>query len=192
MTKLKLIESKLRNRPPSRRVSIKPLGPPAKGAAEESEALSEALSELDVSEPSPWPVRASVTTTRQTRAYARADIDRIACSRATAKSQTDLLVVACGEIVAQLIQGLQQGRDVNLNGPPACPRPSPSPSPLAPHLALTLALAETALKSQVSKDLHLGYQPKLVEIIAAIPEQYKPLLLPKLKAKPVRTASGVR
>ena len=180
------------------------MGPPAKGAAEESEALSEALSELDVSEPSPWPVRASVTTTRQTRAYARADIDRIACSRATAKSQTDLLVVACGEIVAQLIQGLQQGRDVNLNGPPACPRPSPSPSPLAPHLALTLALAlafalptalvlaETALKSQVSKDLHLGYQPKLVEIIAAIPEQYKPLLLPKLKAKPVRTASGVR
>jgi len=49
-----------------------------------------------------------------------------------------------------------------------------------------------ALKSNVSRELRLKNQPKLVEIIAAIPEEYKPILLPKLKAKPVRTASGVR
>ena len=52
--------------------------------------------------------------------------------------------------------------------------------------------APVALKSNVSRELRLKNQPKLVEIIAAIPEEYKPILLPKLKAKPVRTASGVR
>jgi hypothetical protein len=30
--------------------------------------------------------------------------------------QSDLLVVACGEIVRQLIQAHEQGRNVNLNG----------------------------------------------------------------------------
>lgn len=33
--------------------------------------------------------------------------------------------------------------------------------------------------------------PKLVDIISAIPESYKKKLLPILKAKPVRTASGI-
>ena len=33
--------------------------------------------------------------------------------------------------------------------------------------------------------------PKLVDIISAIPENYKKKLLPILKAKPVRTASGI-
>lgn len=37
----------------------------------------------------------------------------------------------------------------------------------------------------------LAYIPKLVDIIAAIPTEYKPKLLPYVKAKPVRTASGV-
>jgi elongator complex protein 3 len=31
-----------------------------------------------------------------------------------------------------------------------------------------------------------------VDIISAIPEQYKDILLPVLKQKPIRTASGVR
>ena len=34
-------------------------------------------------------------------------------------------------------------------------------------------------------------QPRLVDIIAAIPDDYRSILLPKLKAKPVRTASGI-
>jgi len=33
--------------------------------------------------------------------------------------------------------------------------------------------------------------PKIVDIISAIPENYKNKLLPYLKAKPVRTASGI-
>ncbi|CAG8534130.1 13923_t:CDS:2, partial [Cetraspora pellucida] len=33
--------------------------------------------------------------------------------------------------------------------------------------------------------------PKLVDIITAIPEQYKNALMGKLKAKPIRTANGI-
>ena len=34
--------------------------------------------------------------------------------------------------------------------------------------------------------------PKTGDIIAAIPENWKTFILPKIRAKPVRTASGVR
>ncbi|CAL4069765.1 unnamed protein product, partial [Meganyctiphanes norvegica] len=37
----------------------------------------------------------------------------------------------------------------------------------------------------------LSREPKLVDIIAAVPHQHKKVLLPKLRAKPVRTASGI-
>ena len=37
----------------------------------------------------------------------------------------------------------------------------------------------------------LSTQPRLVDIIAAIPHEYKDLLVPRLRAKPIRTASGV-
>lgn len=33
--------------------------------------------------------------------------------------------------------------------------------------------------------------PRLVDIISAVPQEVKDILLPKLRAKPVRTASGV-
>jgi elongator complex protein 3 len=33
--------------------------------------------------------------------------------------------------------------------------------------------------------------PRLVDIISAIPDDYKKALLPRLKARPIRTASGV-
>ena len=33
--------------------------------------------------------------------------------------------------------------------------------------------------------------PKLVDIIAAVPEEFREALLPRLRAKPVRTASGI-
>lgn len=49
----------------------------------------------------------------------------------------------------------------------------------------------TQIKSQVCAKYGLPDQPKTVDIIAAIPENYKDALLPILKTKPVRTASGV-
>ena len=42
-----------------------------------------------------------------------------------------------------------------------------------------------------SKKYKLKNQPRLTDIINSIPDQYKTYLLPKLKAKPVRSASGV-
>eukprot|EP00607_Mallomonas_marina_P000536 CAMPEP_0182424678 /NCGR_PEP_ID=MMETSP1167-20130531/10913_1 /TAXON_ID=2988 /ORGANISM="Mallomonas Sp, Strain CCMP3275" /LENGTH=550 /DNA_ID=CAMNT_0024604665 /DNA_START=93 /DNA_END=1741 /DNA_ORIENTATION=+ len=47
------------------------------------------------------------------------------------------------------------------------------------------------IKGEVAKKHRLAYIPKLVEIIAGIPEEYKSKLLPYVKAKPVRTASGI-
>jgi len=49
----------------------------------------------------------------------------------------------------------------------------------------------TTLKLEVSKRWELTKVPKLVDIISAIPEDYKAALLPHVKAKPVRSASGV-
>jgi elongator complex protein 3 len=62
-----------------------------------------------------------------------------------------------------MIAALEQNKDVNLNG----------------------------LKSRMSKKHRLRNQPRLVDIIAAIPEKHKAMLLPRLRAKPVRTASGI-
>ncbi|KAG6973515.1 hypothetical protein JG687_00000868 [Phytophthora cactorum] len=46
----------------------------------------------------------------------------------------------------------------------------------------------TRLKNDVAKQFRLPSMPKLVDIISAVPEDYKEKLLPFLKAKPVRTA----
>ncbi len=67
------------------------------------------------------------------------------------------------EIVAALIAAHEEGRNINV----------------------------TRLKSQIASKNHLHEQPKTVDIIAAIPEQYRKILVPRLKTKPVRTASGV-
>jgi len=47
------------------------------------------------------------------------------------------------------------------------------------------------LKHDVGKKYRVPTIPKLVEIIAAIPENYKDKITPFLKAKPIRTASGI-
>jgi elongator complex protein 3 len=47
------------------------------------------------------------------------------------------------------------------------------------------------IKGELAKKHKLAYIPKLVDIIAAVPEDHKSKLLPYIKAKPVRTASGV-
>ncbi len=44
---------------------------------------------------------------------------------------------------------------------------------------------------EITKKNRVSKAPKLVEIISALPENYKNKLTPLLKAKPVRTASGI-
>jgi elongator complex protein 3 len=48
-----------------------------------------------------------------------------------------------------------------------------------------------SLRGQMAKKHRLSTQPPLTAIIAAVPENYKKYILPKLIAKPVRTASGI-
>ena len=48
-----------------------------------------------------------------------------------------------------------------------------------------------SLRGQISKKHYLSTQPPLTAIIAAVPEQYKKYILPKLIAKPIRSASGI-
>ena len=49
----------------------------------------------------------------------------------------------------------------------------------------------TKLKSDIGKKYRVSSLPKLVEIIASIPDNYKEQLTPFLKVKPIRTASGI-
>lgn len=67
------------------------------------------------------------------------------------------------EIVNQLISAYEKNEQVNL----------------------------TKLKTTVSRKYKLAKMPKLVDIIASLPEAYKEKLTPYLKAKPIRTASGI-
>ena len=48
-----------------------------------------------------------------------------------------------------------------------------------------------SIKGKSASKYGLASQPRLVDIIVAVPQQYKKALVPKLKAKPVRTASGI-
>lgn len=72
---------------------------------------------------------------------------------------------ACAEIVAELIASENQNKVINLN----------------------------ALKMRISKKHQLSESPRLTDIIAAIPPDayLKESLMRKLRAKPVRTASGI-
>ena len=47
------------------------------------------------------------------------------------------------------------------------------------------------IRARLSKKFGFSGVPRLVDIISAVPDDYKKALLPKLKARPVRTASGV-
>ena len=47
------------------------------------------------------------------------------------------------------------------------------------------------LKTRVASSYGLSRQPRLVDIIAGVPAEHRRALLPKLKAKPIRTASGI-
>lgn len=73
------------------------------------------------------------------------------------------MVIVINEIIQELLKAHDDGKDVNLN----------------------------AMKSRLSSKYGLTHQPRLTDIIAAVPYDAKKVLLPKLRAKPVRTASGI-
>jgi elongator complex protein 3 len=78
-------------------------------------------------------------------------------------SKEERMVIVVGEIIQELIKSHEERKDVNLN----------------------------RVKSKISAKYGLESSPRLVDIIAAVPHEAKKFLLPKLKAKPIRTASGV-
>ena len=80
-----------------------------------------------------------------------------------AESKEERMVMTIGEIIQELLLAHEQRRDVDLN----------------------------KLKTKISSKYGLESSPRLVDIIAAVPADAKSILLPKLKAKPIRTASGV-
>ncbi|XP_067952107.1 elongator complex protein 3 [Watersipora subatra] len=81
----------------------------------------------------------------------------------TDMSKEQLMMLCISDIISQLLDAHRKGSDVNLN----------------------------RLKTKASSKYGLSSQPRLVDIIAAVPQQHKKVLVPKLKAKPIRTASGI-
>jgi elongator complex protein 3 len=78
-------------------------------------------------------------------------------------TREERMVLVIGEIIQELLKSHDDHKDVNLN----------------------------RLKTRIASKYGLETSPRLVDIIAAVPHEAKKFLLPKLKAKPVRTASGV-
>lgn len=78
-------------------------------------------------------------------------------------SDEEARVRAIAEIVSAMAERSRRGETVDLN----------------------------ALKSAACRKYGLSRAPKLVEMIAAVPEADRAALLPRLRAKPVRTASGI-
>uniref|UniRef100_A0A8C6LTS1 Elongator complex protein 3 n=1 Tax=Nothobranchius furzeri TaxID=105023 RepID=A0A8C6LTS1_NOTFU len=79
------------------------------------------------------------------------------------ESPTELMMMTIADVIRQLVEAHEQGKDINLN----------------------------KVKTKTSAKYGLEAQPRLVDIIAAVPPQYRRVLVPKLKAKPIRTASGI-
>lgn len=73
------------------------------------------------------------------------------------------MVMTIGEIIQELLKAHEENRDVDLN----------------------------KLKTRIASKYGLEASPRLVDIIAAVPVDARSILIPKLKAKPIRTASGV-
>ncbi|KAG5675180.1 hypothetical protein PVAND_005105 [Polypedilum vanderplanki] len=72
-------------------------------------------------------------------------------------SSEERMVLVIGEIIQELLKCHEEGKDVNLN----------------------------RLKVKFSSKYALENTPRLVDIIAAVPQESKKILLPKLKAKPI-------
>lgn len=79
-------------------------------------------------------------------------------------SQAEQLIRVTSAIALELIKAHNDGQAVSLN----------------------------EIRNRMSKKYNFSGVPRLVDIISAVPDEYKKALLPKLKARPIRTASGVR
>jgi len=136
--------------------------------------------------------KATTASTKKGGKQSSSSSSSSSASSATGGIKGDVLVQACAEIVRHLVVAAQEGRDVNLNGKQTGTTDGWMDGWMdGSNEPVVLLGFVAALKSQVSRELHLPAQPKLVDILAAIPEQHKALLVPRLKAKPIRTASGV-
>lgn len=80
-----------------------------------------------------------------------------------APSQAEVLLRVTSGIAAELIRANDSDQSISLN----------------------------EVRAKISKKHGYGGVPRLVDIISAIPDDYKKALLPKLRARPIRTASGV-
>lgn len=78
-------------------------------------------------------------------------------------SHAELMMMTIADVIKQLVEAHEEGKDINLN----------------------------KVKTKTSAKYGLSAQPRLVDIIAAVPPHYRRALVPKLKAKPIRTASGI-
>ncbi|TQS34648.1 hypothetical protein Golomagni_04961 [Golovinomyces magnicellulatus] len=85
-------------------------------------------------------------------------------------SENERFIRACSDIVRFLVQEHEAQHDSQ------CPRKD---------------INLNSLRAKTSKKYKLSNLPPLTAIIAAIPEHYKKYLLPKLIAKPIRSASGI-
>ncbi|CAG5097405.1 Similar to Elp3: Elongator complex protein 3 (Drosophila melanogaster), partial [Cotesia congregata] len=79
------------------------------------------------------------------------------------ESKEERMMLTIQEVIQELLVAHDEHRDVDLN----------------------------KLKTRVSSKYGLESSPRLVDIIAAVPLDAKNKLIPKLKAKPIRTASGI-
>uniref|UniRef100_A0AAQ5XHY5 Elongator complex protein 3 n=1 Tax=Amphiprion ocellaris TaxID=80972 RepID=A0AAQ5XHY5_AMPOC len=77
--------------------------------------------------------------------------------------RAELMMMTIADVIKQLVEAHEEGKDINLN----------------------------KVKTKTSAKYGLEAQPRLVDIIAAVPPRYRRALVPKLKAKPIRTASGI-
>ncbi|CDW78801.1 elongator complex protein 3 [Stylonychia lemnae] len=82
---------------------------------------------------------------------------------ASTADEHSLMIKTISEIVTLLIQSYDRGEQINL----------------------------TKLKTKIAAKNKLKRMPKIVDILAGLPDNYKDKLNPILKGKPVRTASGV-
>ncbi|ELR61948.1 hypothetical protein M91_00251 [Bos mutus] len=80
-----------------------------------------------------------------------------------ALSPAQLMMLTIVDVIKQLIEAHEQGKDIDLN----------------------------KVKTRTAAKYGLLAQPRLVDIIAAVLPQYWKVLVPELKAKPIRTASGI-
>jgi len=90
-------------------------------------------------------------------------LDMVQGTRTDGPSQAEQLLRVTSGIAAELIKAHDANESVSLN----------------------------EIRAKISKKFGFGGVPRLVDIISAIPDEYKKVLLPKLKARPIRTASGI-